>query len=141
MSLDLILIIAIILGALFIAILFGFIFTKLVKSMIGIFVTAFLLVASVAVMIFTVISFRDLITSDYRDCDTIATYQMFDMTSIDSDTTLINYVDENKELKHIKSDKVKIFYDLNDDHDPFVRKVKYWRWFIYWYEVEVHIKE
>lgn len=141
MSLDLVLIIATILGGLFIVFVFGFILTKLVKSLIGIFVTAFLLIASIVVMAFTVFSFRDLITSDYRDCDNIATYQMFDMTSINSNTTLINYVDENKELKHIKSDKVKIFYDLNDDKEPYLRKVEYWRWFIYWTEVEVHIRE
>lgn len=129
----------------FIGLLFaGFILwlmIKVSKGLLGIIISIIICAVGITLLVALIFSFRDLITSDYRDCDNIATYQMFDMTSIDSDTTLINYVDENKELKHIKSDKVKIFYDLNDDHDPFVRKVKYWRWFIYWYELEVHIKE
>ena len=114
---------------------------KLTKGLLGGIISFIICITGFVIFSVALFSFRDIITSDYRDSDIIATYDIFDMTSIDEDTTLINYVDDNKELKHIKSDKVKIFYDLNDDHEPFLRKVEYWRWFIYWTEVEVHIKE
>ena len=130
----------------FIGLLFaGFMFwlmIKVSKGMLGniisfiIFAVGYVLFAA-----FIAISIKDTIREDYRDYEVIATYDIFDMTSIDENTTLINYVDDNKELKHIKSDKVKIFYDLNDDKEPYLRKVEYWRWFIYWTEVEVHIHE
>lgn len=128
------------LGLLFTGLIF-WLMIKLTKGLLGGIISFIICITGFIILCVSLFSFRDIITSDYRDSDVIATYDIFDMTSIDEDTTLINYVDDNKELKHIKSDKVKIFYDLNDDHEPFLRKVEYWRWFIYWTEVEVHIRE
>lgn len=130
----------------FIGLLFtGFMFwlmIKVAKGLLGGIISFIICITGFILLCIAIyFSFRDSITSDYRSCDVIATYNIFDMTSIDEDTTLINYVDDNNELKHIKSDKVKIFYDLNDDKEPYLRKVEYWRWFIYWTEVEVHIRE
>ena len=141
MELGLFLFILALLGALFIGFIF-YLMLKVCKGLLGIITSFIICIVGFALYIYILIgSFKKIITEDYRDYDVIATYDIFDMTSIDTNTTLINYVDENKELKHIKSDKVKIFYDLNEEHEPFLRKVEYWRWFIYWTEVEVHIKE
>jgi len=96
----------------------------------------------VACVLVTLFSFNieDKLKSDYRECETVATYDIYDI-SYEGDTTIIHYLNENKELKHIKSSNVKIYYDLNDDHEPYMSKVEYWRLFFYWTECEVHIKE
>lgn len=140
MSLDLVLIIATILGLILVAFIFGFIFMKLVKNIIGAFVIGILLVASVTITILAIVSFRDSITSDYRCVDTIDTYPVYNI-SFEGDDTVVHYINTNNEIVHIKSDKAKIFYDLADDREPYVIRNKYWRWFIYWEELDVHIKE
>lgn len=141
MEINVALLILAFLGVLFTGFMF-WLMSRIAKGLLGIITSFIICTVGFILLAYLLLSpFKELIQEDYRDYDVIATYNIFDMTSIDEDTTIINYVDDNKELKHIKSDKVKIFYDLNDDHEPFLRKVEYWRWFIYWTEVEVHIRE
>ena len=142
MSLEVLTIIMIILGVLFGIFLGALIIKILHDSLGGIIVTGlFTISACIVFSIMVPSKLKDAFTSDYDDVKIVSTYKIFDMTSINETTTLINYVDDNKELKHIKSNKVKIFYDLADDKEPYIKKLEYKRWFIYWTEIEIHIKE
>ena len=140
MNLDIFLIIVGILALLFAGFVLGWVLTKLVHGIIGDIIVLILFFCGAAIILLTILSFRDSITSDYRCVDTIDTYPVYNM-SFEGNNTVVHYFDSNKEIKHIKSDKVKIFYDLADDREPYVIRNKYWRWFIYWEELEVHIKE
>ena len=141
MNLEVLTIIMIILGIAFSIFLAALIMKITHGSIGGIIIGIVFTSACIILSIRLPIKLEDTFTSDYDDSKIVATYKIFDMTSIDESTTLINYVDENKELKHIKSDKVKIFYDLSDDKEPYIKKLEYKRWLIYWTEIEVHIKE
>lgn len=98
-------------------------------------------VVGIVLSIYSIVYLKDLFKEDYRDVDTIATYKIYDMTSVSETDTLINYIDDSKELRHIKSDKVKIFYDLQENEEPYLKKLEYWRWCFYWQECEVHLQE
>lgn len=98
-------------------------------------------IIGIVLSIYSMYYLKDLLKEDYRDVDTIATYKIYDMTSVSETNTLINYIDDSKELKHIKSDKVKIFYDLQENEEPYLKKLEYWRWCFYWQECEVHLRE
>ena len=52
-------------------------------------------------------------------------------------TAQIAYLDEEHKVQYIESDNLKIFYDSDK---PFVRKVKYWNHWYYWYELELHLE-
>ena len=140
MSLDVFMFIMCVLVAIFITIIAWFVFKFLVKGVLGGIITVLLCFVGAILSFFVLLSFRNSITSDYRCVDTLDTYKVYNI-SFDQDNTIIHYLDNNKEVKHIKSDKAKIFYDLNDDHEPYAVRNQYWRWFIYWEELEVHIKE
>lgn len=49
----------------------------------------------------------------------------------------VAYLDEENKVQYIESKDLKIFYDSDE---PFVRKVKYWNHWYYWYELELHLK-
>lgn len=49
----------------------------------------------------------------------------------------VAYLDEESKVQYIESDNLKIFYDSDK---PFVRKVKYWNHWYYWYELELHLE-
>lgn len=98
-------------------------------------------IVGIVLSIYSMYYLKDLLKEDYRDVDTIATYKIYDMTSVSETNTLINYIDDSKELRHIKSDRVKIFYDLQENEEPYLKKLEYWRWCFYWQECEVHLRE
>ena len=141
MSIDIVMIIMAVIG-IFLSMFIGVLIVKLLRwSFAGILTSAtFILVGA----ILSIIVSRNLLimfTEDYDDVEVISTYKIFDMSSIDENTTLINYLDDNKELKHVKSDKVRIFYDLKENEEPYLRKLEYKRLFIKWNGCEVHIRE
>jgi hypothetical protein len=49
----------------------------------------------------------------------------------------VAYLDEENKVQYIESENLKIFYDSDK---PFVRKVKYWNHWYYWYELELHLR-
>lgn len=49
----------------------------------------------------------------------------------------VAYLDEESKVQYIDSKELKIFYDSDK---PFVRKVKYWNHWYYWYELELHLE-
>jgi len=49
----------------------------------------------------------------------------------------VAYLDEESKVQYVESDNLKIFYDSDK---PFVRKVKYWNHWYYWYELELHLR-
>ena len=51
-------------------------------------------------------------------------------------TSQVAYLDENHKVQYIDSTDLKIFYDTDT---PYVRKVKYWNHWYYWYELELHL--
>lgn len=140
MLIDIALFLMGLIGILIIGFVFGIMIKFLAKSVFSIITFFILAIAGIAVCLFAVLSFRSSITSDYRCVDTLDTYKIYNI-SFEDDKTVVHYIDNNKEIKHIKSENVKIFYDLNDDHEPYAVRNQYWRWFIYWEEIEVHIKE
>lgn len=52
-------------------------------------------------------------------------------------TAQVAYLDEEHKVQYIESEDLKIFYDSDK---PFVRKVKYWNHWYYWYELELHLE-
>ncbi len=52
-------------------------------------------------------------------------------------TAQVAYLDEEHKVQYVESDNLKIFYDSDK---PFVRKVKYWNHWYYWYELELHLE-
>ena len=52
-------------------------------------------------------------------------------------TAQVAYLNEEHKVQYIESDNLKIFYDSDK---PFVRKVKYWNHWYYWYELELHLE-
>ena len=52
-------------------------------------------------------------------------------------TSQVAYLDEEHKVQYIDSQDLKIFYDTDK---PFVRKVKYWNHWYYWYELELHLE-
>ena len=52
-------------------------------------------------------------------------------------TSQVAYLDEEHKVQYIESEDLKIFYDADK---PFVRKVKYWNHWYYWYELELHLE-
>ena len=52
-------------------------------------------------------------------------------------TSQVAYLDEEHKVQYIESKDLKIFYDADK---PFVRKVKYWNHWYYWYELELHLE-
>lgn len=110
--------------------------TKVIGVVVSVLIFAGLLILS----IWGVLSIGKSITSDYRCVDSTGSYKIFDIT-YEGNSTIIHYLNENKELNHIKMEKTKVYYDLSDDKEPYAVKKTYWRWFIYWDELEVHIKE
>lgn len=52
-------------------------------------------------------------------------------------TAQVAYLDEENKVQYIESDSLKIFYD---SEKPYVRKVKYWNHWYYWYELELHLE-
>ena len=140
MSLDVVIVILGVLALLFAGLIFG-LSLKLTKGIIGIITVIILFIAGVVIIFFVVLSFRDNFTSDYRCVDTINTYQVHNITFNDEAVT-VYYLDTNKEVKHIRSVKTKIFYDLGGSNkEPYVVRNRYWRWFIYWDELEIHLNQ
>jgi len=141
MSINVLTVIIILLCIAFVVLIYALLL-KLFRFRLGgaVFATIFGVVA-IVLSIYYVWYIGDLLKGDYRDVDVIATYKIYDMTSISETNTLINYIDDKKELRHIKSDKVKIFYDLEENEEPYLKKLEYWRWCFYWQECEVHLQE
>lgn len=136
-------IIAEIIGIFLLLLFVGFIsgvFIKFSKSIFGIITTCVFALALSVLGFFLIDSLSDKVKEDYRCVDQIAIYDICNM-SYEGSNIIVYYLDTNKEVKHIKSDKVKVYYDLNDDHEPYAVRNQYWRWFIYWEELEVHIRE
>lgn len=52
-------------------------------------------------------------------------------------TAQVAYLNEEHKVQYVESDNLKIFYDSDK---PFVRKVKYWNHWYYWYELELHLE-
>ena len=52
-------------------------------------------------------------------------------------TSQVAYLDEEHKVQYIESEDLKIFYD---SEKPYVRKVKYWNHWYYWYELELHLE-
>jgi len=140
MNLDVITIILGIIAVIVLVAALTFFLIKHTNSIIGGIVAIVLFVGAVILALWGVLSIRSSITSDYRCVDSTATYKIFDIT-YEGNSTVIHYLNENKELNHIKMEKTKVYYDLSDDKEPYAIKKTYWRWFIYWDELEVHIKE
>lgn len=140
MRLELFLFIIGLLMLIFASIVLCIIIKNITKTVYGIIVTVILFIGGAALMLVVLFSFRDSITSDYRSVDNLNTYQVCDV-SFENDTTVVYYLDTNNEIRHVKSDKAKIFYDLSEDEKPYAVRNEYWRWFIYWDELEVHLKE
>lgn len=141
MSIDILAIILTLLAIAFVMFICALLY-KLFKFRLGGAVLAIIIgIVGTVLSIYSMYYLKDLFKEDYRDVDTIATYKIYDMSSVSETNTLINYIDTNKELRHIKSDKVKIFYDLKENEEPYLKKLKYWRWCFYWQECEIHIRE
>lgn len=139
MSLDVFTIIVGILALLFAGLIFG-LSLKLAKGLIGMITVAILFIVGIVIIFLVLFTFRNSITSDYRSVDTIDTYKIYNI-SFEDETTVVHYLDENKEIKHVKSGKAKMYYDLAGEKEPYVVKKRYWRWFIYWDELELHLDQ
>lgn len=140
MNLDIITIILGIIGCIVCVLAWVYFIVKHRSNVTSIVVSFILFVGLIILMIWGVIAIRESITSDYRCVDSTGSYKIFDIT-YEGKSTVIHYLNENKELNHIKMEKTKVYYDLSDDKEPYAVKKTYWRWFIYWDEIEVHIKE
>ena len=141
MSIDILTIILALLAVAFVIFIY-ILLLKLFRFRLGGCVFATIIsIVTIVLSIYSISYLKDLLKEDYRDVDTIATYKIYDMTSVSETNTLINYIDDSKELKHIKSDRVKIFYDLQENEEPYLKKLEYWRWCFYWQECEVHLRE
>ena len=141
MSIDILTIILALLAVAFLIFIYVLLL-KLFRFRLGGVVFATMIgIIGIVLSIYSMYYLKDLLKEDYRDIDTIATYKIYDMTSVSETNTLINYIDDSKELKHIKSDRVKIFYDLEENEEPYLKKLEYWRWCFYWQECEVHLRE
>ena len=140
MNLDVITIILGIIGCTVCALAWVYFIVKHGSNVTSVVVSFILFVGLIILMIWGVITIRESITSDYRCVETTGQYKIFDIT-YEGTSTVIHYLNDNKELRHIKMDKTKVYYDLSDEKEPYAIKNTYWRWFIYWDEIEVHIKE
>ena len=87
------------------------------------------------------------ITNEYDSCKIKASYEVVPsddlryFTPPGNSRTTISYFDQNNEVKYVRSDLVRIMYDLADDTNPYVEKIEYERWIFYWDELILHLRK
>lgn len=84
--------------------------------------------------------FYDYVTENYSEITVTGRYEITDVTTSGNyDIPAIGYVSDNNELKYISSNKLRVFYDISEDTNPYIEFLRYDKWFFSWTEIRAHI--
>ena len=115
----------------------GLVICKAIRNITGIIIT--IIATGLITIVFIILGckwFNKSVKSSYDSAIVVSTNDILNV-SYDGGNNVVTYV-LNNEITHYRTDKMKIFYDLEDGKKPYMEVIEYKHWIFCWKEATIH---